>query len=261
MTADSAATVLGMGPDEERAEAFAHWYDEQVCTRIDPWRFGTRYLDEDFPDESDTNFLLIEEAPRTASPGAVVVAADAALGDTGSPRRVVMGSIALADRLSVPFDAAGWTLRRYLLLVRDPEAELPRSRIHAEEVSLTTFLRFRASIGAPSAPRGYLQKVERRVGSRYFVATIHGRAASGCVLWAHDGDAQIDAVITAPAMRGRGAGSAVMSAAIRAANARWLHLYSEAATGPLPFYKSLGFDIAGAIAEATMEDSLSSSVG
>jgi len=66
--------------------------------------------------------------------------------------------------------------------------------------------------------------------------------------------AQIDAVATTPALRGRGAGAAAVSAAIRAANADWAHLYTEAAAGPLPFYKSLGFDIAGAIAEWTFTD-------
>jgi ribosomal protein S18 acetylase RimI-like enzyme len=243
-----------MVPDEERAAAFARWYDEQVCTRIEPWRFGTQFIDRDFPDESDTNFVRLDDVPHTTPPANVVVSADAALADLGSPRRVVIGSIAVADRLAVAFEAAGWVMRRYLLLVHHAEPEPPSDGIHCEEVALGAFLKFRATFGGMSASRAYLEKVESRVGSRYFVTTIHGHPASGCVLWTHGGDAQIDAVATAPTMRGRGAGAAVVFGAMQAANADWVHLYTEAAAGPLPFYKGLGFEIAGAIAECTIPD-------
>jgi GNAT superfamily N-acetyltransferase len=242
-----------MGPDEERAAAFARWYDEQVCTRIESWRFGTQYVDEEFPHESDANFIRLDAVPDTASPETVVVATDVVLAESRAPRRVVIGTIQLADRLSVAFETAGWTMHRYLLLVRTADEPLPRSDVHCEEISLGSFLRFRASFGGASASRSYLEKVQRRVGGRYFVATIHGRPASGCVLWAHERDAQIEAVTTAPAMRGHGAGSAAVAAAIKASSADWIHLYTEAAAGPLPFYKSLGFDIAGTIAECTQD--------
>jgi GNAT superfamily N-acetyltransferase len=241
-----------MVPDEERAAAFARWYDEQVCTRIEPWRYGTQFIDEDFPRESDTNFVRLDDVPASTPPANVVVSADAALADLGAPRRVVIGSIALADRLAIAFEAAGWVMRRYLLLVHHTEPEPPSDDIHCEEVPLSAFLKFRASFGGLSASPAYLEKVEERVGTRYFVTTYHGHPASGCVLWTHDGDAQIDAVATTPAMRGRGAGAAVVVGALRAADAEWVHLYTEAAAGPLPFYKGLGFEIAGAIAECTV---------
>jgi GNAT superfamily N-acetyltransferase len=239
-----------MGPDEERAAAFARWYDEQVCTAIEPWWFGTRYIDEDFPRESDTNFVRLETAPERAGPGGVVAAADAVL-EGIEQQRIVIDTVELADHMADSLEPDGWTLHEYALLVRATDEPLPPAAIRCEEVSLTSFLRFRATFGAASASRAYLQKVERRVGSRYFLAMIEDRPASGCVLWTNEGDAQIDAVETAPALRGLGAGAAVVSQAIHAANAGWVHLYTEAATGPLPFYKSLGFEVAGSIVECT----------
>jgi GNAT superfamily N-acetyltransferase len=244
-----------MGPDEARADAFARWYDELVCTRIEPWRFGTQFLDEDFPTVSDTNYLRIEAIPEGTPTRVVVEAADKALAETGSPPRIIIGSIALADRLAGALEAAGWSMHRYLLLTHDHDAApMSRNHLHVEETTLAAFLRFRSTFGGMSASREYLEKVERLVGTRYFTATIHGRPASGCVLWAHDDEAQIDAVATAPEMRGRGAGAAAVAAAVRAADAAWIHLYTEAAAGPLPFYKSLGFEVAGAIAECTPGD-------
>jgi ribosomal protein S18 acetylase RimI-like enzyme len=249
---EGAVTVDYVGTDEERAVAFARWYDEQVCTRIEPWRFGTQYIDEDFPQESDTNFVLLGHVPPRTRAETVARATDAALADVGSPRRAVVDSIALADRLRVTFEADGWILQRHLLLVRDGHAQLrPGRDVHCEEVSLGSFLRFRSAFDAVTASRSYLEKVERRLGSRYFVATLGGRPASGCVLWAHEGDAQIDSVATAPPLRRCGAGAAVVTAAIQASEATWVHLYTEAATGPTAFYESLGFAIAGAIVECT----------
>jgi len=240
---------------------FARWFDEQTCTRIVPWRWGTVFVDAEFPEVSDSNFLSIEAVPPDEAPEGVVTEAERAQGEAGIPhRRVVVADDLLADRLAPAFERAGWTEDRYRLLVSHRSPETADDAPAADEVSLDELLRFREELEAETghtdepmrARRAYAEKIDRAIGTRCFLARNEGRAVSGCVLWLHGGDAMLDAVATLPAFRGRGAAGAAVSAAAdaaRAADATWVHLYTNAEKGPIPLYDRLGFDDVGAISD------------
>jgi predicted GNAT family acetyltransferase len=106
--------------------------------------------------------------------------------------------------------------------------------------------------GRAEGRRRYAEKIDRAIGTRCFLTRIDGRAVSGCVLWAHGEDAQLDTVETLSAYRRRGAASATVGAAAeaaRASGATWIHLYTLAESGPIAMYRRLGFDDVGEVIE------------
>ena len=48
------------GSDLARTRAMARWVAEATATRIEPWRFGTAILTDDFPRRYDSNFVRVE---------------------------------------------------------------------------------------------------------------------------------------------------------------------------------------------------------
>jgi GNAT superfamily N-acetyltransferase len=250
-----------MGPEGRRAAAFARWFDERTCTRIGPWRWGTAFVDAAFPDVPDSNYVSIDAVAADATPARVVSDVErvrAALGIRH--RRVIVQDIALADRLAPAFEEAGWRIERYRLMVHRRVTARARPAPDAAEVSLVEFLRFRDALEAETqgtdeplrAHHAYAEKIHGSVGTRCFLSWIGGCAVSGCVLWTHFEDAQLDSVATLPAFRVRGAAGAAIAAAVeaaRTAGASWIHLYTLSETGPIGLYHRLGFDDVGSIAE------------
>lgn len=251
-----------MVPDERRAATFARWFDERMCTRIAPWRWGTVYRDADFPEIPDSNYLGIDTLPDRASLAGVVTDAERARAEAGLvPRRVVAWG-GMADRIVSAFAASGWRADRYVLMVKRRPAEAPPSRpVVAGEVAFAEFLTFREDLAAATEQAGealrtdrdYAEKVDRRIGTRCFLARSAGRAVAGCVLWVDGSEGgMLDMVATLPAFRGRGAARAAVVAAIeaaRAAGVTWYHLYTHAEEGAAPLYRRLGFDDVGAVTE------------
>jgi GNAT superfamily N-acetyltransferase len=245
-----------MDPDEQRAFAFARWVDEQMCTRITPWTYGTLFEDAEFPEVADTNFLRVDAVPPDVEPGDVVAEAERARLEAGlAPRRLVVTERELADRLRPALADAGWVGERYLLMVQQRALEVPSK--DAGEVSLDELVGLRAALEVETAGEiridpAYAEKVDRALGTRCFIATIDGEPASGCVLWVHGTDAQIDAVATRPSARRKGAAAAAIAAATAAARRSgitWIHLYTLADTGPVELYRRLGFDEVGSIVD------------
>jgi GNAT superfamily N-acetyltransferase len=242
------------GSDERRAAAFALWFDQQTCTRIELWRWGTVFVDAEFPNVSDSNFLSIDHAPIGQTVDRIVAEAERARGEAGIPqRRVVVGDPKLAARLCEAFESAGWRADRYRLMVQRRVPETAADAPAAGEVSFPELMRFREELEAETSEaseplrtrRAYAEKIHRAIGTRCFLAWSGGRAVSGCVLWIHGDDALLDAVATLPAFRGRGAAGSVIRAAVdaaHAAEASWVHLYTHAQTGPIALYRRLGFD-------------------
>jgi GNAT superfamily N-acetyltransferase len=250
-----------MGADVRRAAAFARWFDERTCTLIEPWRWGTVFVDAAFPDVPNSNYLRIDDVAPGAAPAGVVSDVERVRAELGiRHRRVVVGEIALADRLAPAFEEARWRMEHYRLMVHRRPAEAARRPLDAREVSLAEHLRFRDALQAETlgskdpvrARHAYAEEIHRCIGTRCFLGWIDGYAVSGCVLWTHGEDAQLDLVATLPAFRGRGAAGAAIAAAVEAARAvgvSWIHLYTLSETGPIGLYSRLGFDAVGRIAE------------
>jgi ribosomal protein S18 acetylase RimI-like enzyme len=172
-------------------------------------------------------------------------------------RRIVVEDAGIAERLAPAFVSAGWSIVRYRLMVQRRIPDMRGGEPEAGEVVFADLMRFRDQLAiaageALGTDRAHAEKIDRAIGTRCFLAQIDGRAVSGCVLWQRETDAQLDTVATLPAFRGRGAAAAAIRAATRAAResgATWIHLYTDADSGPIGLYRHLGFDDVGDITE------------
>lgn len=248
-----------MNEDEVRAGAFARWFDERVGAQAIAWRRGALIVHPRFPASSDVNFARLAGPSAADDPASAPAEVERAFGDAGIvPRRVIVEDARLAARLTPSFERDGWSADRYLLMVhRRPADVTARGGPTAYEVTLDRFLAFRETLlVAPGQPpvldRDFAETVDRAVGTRCFVAVTEGTPVSGCVLWCHGAEAQVDTVETLPSSRGRGAATSAVAAAIdasRAAGATWIHLYTRADGGPVSLYERLGFEVVGEVVE------------
>ena len=84
-----------------------------------------------------------------------------------------------------------------------------------------------------------------RAGTRFFAVELDGVIAAYCELYLHAGAAQVEDVNTLEAWRNRGAGRAVVLAAVaaaRAAGADLVWLVADADDWPKGLYEKLGFE-------------------
>lgn len=249
-----------MNDDEIRAGAFARWFDEQVGAHAIGWRWGSLIVHRGFPRSAEVNFIRFED-PAAADDAAMIPVEVGRTYEAAAilPRRVVIEDARLARRLTPAFERAGWGTDRYLMMVHRRPAERRGDGPRAAEVPLDRFLAFRESLIAaraepPGIDRAFAEAVDRSVGTRCFLRTVDGAPVSGCVVWRHGEDAQLDTVETLPSARGLGGASSVVDAAVRAAadsGATWIHLYTDELTGPVGMYERLGFVTAGETVEFT----------
>lgn len=259
MERGSGAVAGSASEDEVRAKAFARWFDEEVGAQTIPWRRGSLIVHPRFPASSDINFVRLDDPSAADDPSAVPAEVERALKDAAiHTRRVVVEDARLAARLTPSFEKDGWSSDRYLLMVHRRPSDVPVGRgPTASEVTLDRFLAFRETLlvelgEPPVLDRDLAESVDRSVGTRCFVAVVEGTPVSGCVLWRHGADAQIDTVETLPSARGRGAATAIVGAAVdasRLAGATWIHLYTRADGGPVSLYERLGFEVVGEVVE------------
>lgn len=221
------------------------------------------YVDADFPNCLDTNFLLIEGVPSHVSADDIVMEARRAFPGRGSRSlRVVLEDPALARQLEPHLRERGWRIQRFLLMVHRRSIPLPTDLSRATECSLEEarplleeVIRRGSGAGDESETRmliDFRAKVANKIGTRFFVAPVDGSPAGVCELYLNETDAQIDVVNTLEESRGRGNGTAVVLSAVEAAlevGARWIHLYTDAENWPQRWYRRLGFEDAGTVVE------------
>jgi GNAT superfamily N-acetyltransferase len=246
--------------DEIRAGTFARWFDERVGARALPWRWGSLIVHPGFPRSTEVNFVRLED-PAAADDAAMVPVEVGRTCEVARtlPLRVVVEDAQLAHRLTPAFERCGWRADRYVLMVHRRSVARCGDEPPVAEVSLDRFLAFRESLAAelaepPSIDRAFAEAVDRTIGTRCFLRTVGDAPVSGCLVWRHGEDAQLDTVETLPSARGLGAASSVVDAAVRAAadsGAMWIHLHTHEATGPVRLYERLGFVTAGETVEFT----------
>ena len=72
-TSCSRCTTRPRGRDRDRRGARAdrrdeRWVEDATATRVEPWRFGSAVLTDDFPRRYDSNFLRVEKPVGTTTP-------------------------------------------------------------------------------------------------------------------------------------------------------------------------------------------------
>lgn len=199
---------------------------ERLSTRVVPFRWGTAYLDAEFPTRHQSNFLLADTDLHDVSADELIGVADEILGSSGYRHRlVVVRGDRTAARLRPGFAASEFEGARRVVLIhrREPDrAEV----LEAEEVSFDVA---RALIeetyretpdlpleGAASFTQHH-RKFELVIGSRFFVARVDGTPAARCELFVDGVDAQVENVGTSRRFRGSGVARSVVLHAVEAA--------------------------------------------
>jgi GNAT superfamily N-acetyltransferase len=114
--------------DLARFFAFERRLLERLSTRIEPFEQGTAFLDEEFRNRYDSNFLLVERPLEGVVARAILHEADRILGGASYPHReVVVRDDHHGERLASAFVEHRYTVARNLIMVhrrapdRDPD--------------------------------------------------------------------------------------------------------------------------------------------
>ena len=248
-----------MNEDERRSASFERRLDERLATRIEPFRWGTAYFDLEFPRRYASNFLSVQGSPPDITADGLIAEADRIMGAAGlAHRNVMVDDQALAQLIGIRFAELGWDLDAHRLMVVRREAdrmrelppveELPFVRVRPLLVEINRREPWATDEEIAAVLADYRGKLEREVGTRFFVAHVDGRPAGVCELYVQGDEAQVESVTTLEEFRGRGVGSAVVLGAVaaaREAGATWIHLHADANDWPRHWYGRLGFEDAG----------------
>jgi ribosomal protein S18 acetylase RimI-like enzyme len=218
-----------------------------ICDRLEPWEHGTIARASRYPSYHKYNLVRVE-TDAAPSVGTLLNVVEQALGDLRH-RRVDFDFAPLGGRLRAAFEAEGWSTARVLWMRHDgglpdgPEAaveEVDYDAAHAlrliwnQEESLGE--------GPDSAFYGHAREVAMTLEARVLVVREAGRPVAFAQLETRERGAEISDVYVHPDHRGRGLGTALTRAAIRAgqrADDLWISADDE--DRPKHLYARLGF--------------------
>ena len=91
---------------------------ELLSTRIEPFEHGTAFLDEEFRDRYNSNFLLVEQSHEGVPAEAILEEAERILGGASYPHReVVVRDDRHGERLAPAFAEHRYTVERNVIMV------------------------------------------------------------------------------------------------------------------------------------------------
>lgn len=255
-----------MNEDERRSIAFGHALYRRVSTDVEPFVWGTAYLDAEFPLRYDSNLLWVEGAPADITVEGLVAECDRILGGRGlGHRRAMIDDPTLARQLGAGLVDRGWGQEHIALMLLTGEPDrahdlmqtetLPFDQVQPLLEEVTRREPWAIDDEVVRAMTDYRGKLERQAGTRYVVARVAGTLAGSCELSVIGDEAQIESVSTLEEYRGNGAASAVVLRAAqiaRAEGAAWIHLYADAEDWPQGWYRRLGFTDAGGFRSFTL---------
>jgi ribosomal protein S18 acetylase RimI-like enzyme len=213
----------------------------------EPWEHGTAYRCTRHPDFWVFNTLLLEGSVPELTVDELAAAADRLQADLRH-RRIDLVAEDTARRLRPGFDALGWATERLVwLALRDPA---PGPEAEEVPVEATRSLRFEWTRGEEWVPpEAELERhgdaeedVMRTLGARALVARDDaGELGAYVTFTARGGLAEIEAAYVSPALRGRGIGGRLVSAAARAAGAAETLIIADDEGDAKRLYERLGF--------------------
>lgn len=236
------------GEGTARARAWQHAAQAAVCDVIRPWAHGTVVRATLYPGYFDCNVVRVEDdVPMDFEELASF--ADEALAGLAH-RRVDFELPQPAERLRRRFERAGWLTMR-LLWMRQEEGALAASGQPGDvaEVPYDAVADLRVAWQREDFPdqdasghRAEAREVALRRDARVFAARERGVPVGFAQLERVGSAAEITQVYMDPDHRGRGLGSAVTAAAIRAAgDAEDLWICADDEGRPKRMYARLGF--------------------
>lgn len=228
----------------ERFVEFDRRRGRALAGRTVPFAHGTAFFRDELPLVYYRNFLLVEHETDAAT---LAAEADTIQGEAGLQHRKVAVDGEPGRRVADGFRALGWDAIE-LVVMRHDGRRLDGAR--AEEVDAERMEPFwlAQAEGDPEEVRQLAAAhLVRREATpvRYFgVRDDGGRVVSGCELFSDGRTAQVESVETLPAHRGRGHASAVVGAAVSAAQDSGndaVYLVAAASDWPAGWYERLGF--------------------
>ena len=243
--------------NDEVSRAFAFMARADLAgTRTEPVSFGTAVFDEELALRHDSNYVLVEREPASASE--LVAEADRVQGGAGlGHRALLVPDEGLGARYAPHFSGLGWLVHRHLVMVhrREPERHVDTAAVVEVDDRELRAARTRLTLGypwgTPEVARVLLEakpRIARRVRARFFAWLDDGEPVSWTDLYSADGVAQIEDVATVPEHRGRGLATAVVSRAVEEARAEgnaFVFLVADDEDWPKHLYARLGFGEAG----------------
>jgi len=238
---------------------FARWFFEATSTRTERTRFGTAFFNDEFRLRYNANLLLAEQV-APATPQDLTAELDRLLQDYAH-RKVIL-SDEEGTRIAAGMRDLGFVTDRTVSMVlrgepdRPPQLDVVEEVDHAGRREFLMGLCLREEWGRAPGVAEELSEfpgwLERAIGARFFVQRIDGQIAGTCELYLHDDMAQVEAVETLEAFRGRGvARNLVLRAAAegRVAGAEMVFIEADANDWPQTLYERLGFEHVGAYRE------------
>ena len=238
----------------ERAIAWRHGYHAAVCSRIEPWAYGTIARAPDVPNFYDYNLARVE-APHPSDPEltaeALAAAAEPALADL-EHRRIEVEDEAAGARLAPGFAAMGWVVERLAFLHRELPAPAPGGT-HGAELRVESFEACRPlrmawqgeSIwGDPPDFTLVEEQVAARRGTRAVVGYLDGEPAGFAAFSAHGDAVEVELVFCLPERRNGGLGAALVTTALETAHgegARQALIEADDEGNAKRLYERLGF--------------------
>jgi predicted GNAT family acetyltransferase len=251
--------------------AFMRTLETACTTRIERFEGGRALFHDDFPFVRDLNFLRVDDPGPEITARGLAAEAERVQGAAGLVhRKVAIDDETLAERVAPGFRRLDWQADRLLIMAQHRAPTRVGASGIAREIDLEEIKRARElsleeegghGEEVKAQLRDMVEVVARAGNARFFGAEAGGEYASVCELYLGSGCAQIEAVMTLTEHRGRGLATAVVLAAMEAAEAmgsELVFLTADAEDWPRELYAKLGFDTIGVTYDFTIEDVTSS---
>ena len=205
----------------DRAIAWHHERQAQVCDLIEPWAHGTVLRSSDHPDYYYFNLVRVEDDPGMSA-DELAAFADEALGDLGH-RRVDFDRIAAAEPVRPRFNELGWKTARliYMRMESPPDGPADPAVREVPYREIEPLIATWHEEDFPGQPLGDFEAHARAVAERRGVralAYLEGGEPAGFAALERVGEAaEVTQVYVRPERRGAGLGTALTSGAIAAA--------------------------------------------
>ena len=248
-------------PEEEtgeirRVRIFMEAIEERAASRVEPFRWGRGFFDDDHPNFWDRNFLRVETDEESLDHRALIEEAERLHGEAGHRHRSLeFRSETVARRLAPGFASAGWMTEHDLVMVHGGTAEREIDTSTVSEASFEEIAEgmaefFRRSSYTDSEETVHqlvdANRVTSRVeNTRHFAIFVDGKVASSCDLYSDGHIGQVEDVNTLEEFRNRGFARATVSRAVQEAHAAGcdlVFLLADRDDWPRHLYTRLGFE-------------------
>lgn len=237
-------------------------------TRVEAFEWGRAVCAPELPLRHDSNYLFLESLPPHVDAGDVVARAETLQAPQDLPHRCVFFRHAEdGERLAPGLEERGWTVFRGVLMARrrreDRRVGTHRveelARLPASVAEMLAAARETQILAYPWGTAEVARQLVRArllapVPTRTFVVREGGVPVAWVELYVEGRVAQVEALATDAAHRGKGHARALLQHAVEAAlgsGAELVFLCADEDDWPHRFYGRMGFDLLGRYVKAS----------